>query len=154
MNTLIVSAIFLTLSSGARAAVPLLSYDFGNQAHESTLQILDDGTVVHKERSLLEIKTLPESPLSEAELSELTAQIQAISKPGSPNMKYEDLSFGMEFGGLSVFSNSKMLKVRTIEEPDNTGRVPVFFSSEKAARKKIEALVNQYVRTQLPRFDD
>lgn len=129
------------------ASKPLLSYDFGNQAQRSRLEVSPTGVVTHLEFTAGAPKTVKEKKLTAAELRLLKANIEAAKKGPIAKREGGATSMGSSAGDFFVTDKAgKRVTVATVaraEDPVHGGHDALSLNQSAAANAIFDFVVKK-----------
>lgn len=95
----------------------IVFYGFGNQIEGSNLQIFEDGSIVHSERTCCPptVEDLPEAALSAEAMAALKGQISAVAATGQTVEDLGPMPAGEKTGVLCVVDDGQPITVKAYE---------------------------------------
>ncbi len=150
MTLLKLAALSVVLISNAsvQAKELLVKYRYGNQIYGSELQIFDDGSVAHGERTCCPPHTdnIPETNLSTTKVIELKDWIQGAALGNIVSTSGHQTAEGSESGRLTAGQNGVEILVHVIERGTGADPKDQVRMNQSTEAGLIETLVNSYVK--------
>ena len=125
----------------------LLSYDYGNQAERSRIEVSSTGAVKHIEVLMSGQRVVKTKKLDATQLATLKSEIEAASSGKQSKLKGEITAMGSYAGDFFVNTQAgkkvTVVNITRADAPNGTNRDKVVVNTSAAAKKIFDFVVNQ-----------